>query len=300
MKEKNGIPIDEINTLMVDEYINYQMNNTYINGKKKEPSLNTINKYAIALGMMFKFALQKKYIPEEIHINKPSYKDERRPAFDEKEWKELYEKMRKYVSENPQSNHYRARFYLQHFILISASCGARVGEIRELRWTDIENQIIDGEEVIYAVVNGKTGEREMVFQPAAKRFLERLKEFRKKELGKEVPEKEVLFCHHDGKPIQSFKKSFERMLDKFKLLYDKKGKRRTIYSLRHTYATFRLNSKVNVYLLARQMGTSVKMIEQHYGHTKGRRQAAHLTKTDFAKTSSRPISRFLKDALYRD
>jgi hypothetical protein len=33
-----------------------------------------------------------------------------------------------------------------------------------------------------------------------------------------------------------------------------------------TYATFRLSERVNVYLLAKQMGTSVKMIENHYGH----------------------------------
>ena len=35
---------------------------------------------------------------------------------------------------------------------------------------------------------------------------------------------------------------------------------------RHTYATFRLSEGVDVYILAEQMGTSVKMIEQHYGH----------------------------------
>jgi hypothetical protein len=34
----------------------------------------------------------------------------------------------------------------------------------------------------------------------------------------------------------------------------------------HTYATFRLTEGVDVYFLAKQMGTSVKMIEDHYGH----------------------------------
>jgi hypothetical protein len=32
------------------------------------------------------------------------------------------------------------------------------------------------------------------------------------------------------------------------------------------YATFRLTEGVDVYFLAKQMGTSVKMIEDHYGH----------------------------------
>ena len=144
------------------------------------------------------------------------------------------------------------------------------------------------------MVNGKTGKREMVFQPAVKNYLDRLKEFRKQELGKEPPEKEVLFCHYDGKPIHSFKKSFERMLDHLNLLYDKEGKKRTIYSLRHTYATFRLEDEVNPHLLARQMGTSVKMLETHYGQTKGKLVAQQITKT----SSQRTIPSSLVDELY--
>jgi integrase len=39
------------------------------------------------------------------------------------------------------------------------------------------------------------------------------------------------------------------------------------YSFRHTYATLALtHDKVPIHTLAKQMGTSVKMIEQHYGH----------------------------------
>jgi len=44
------------------------------------------------------------------------------------------------------------------------------------------------------------------------------------------------------------------------------GKRRSTYCFRHTYATFRLTEGVDVYFLAKQMGTSVMMIEKHYGH----------------------------------
>ena len=42
---------------------------------------------------------------------------------------------------------------------------------------------------------------------------------------------------------------------------------RSIYSLRHYYATRKIyEDNISVYLLAQQMGTSVKMIEQYYGH----------------------------------
>ena len=44
------------------------------------------------------------------------------------------------------------------------------------------------------------------------------------------------------------------------------GSRRSTYCFRHTYATFRLMEGIDVYFLAKQMGTSVKMIEDYYGH----------------------------------
>jgi len=45
------------------------------------------------------------------------------------------------------------------------------------------------------------------------------------------------------------------------------GDNRTIYSLRHTYSTLRLQNGTNVNWLKNNMGTSVTMIERHYGQT---------------------------------
>jgi integrase len=43
--------------------------------------------------------------------------------------------------------------------------------------------------------------------------------------------------------------------------------KRSLYSLRHTYAhEVLMRDRMDVYTLAKQMGTSVKMIELHYGH----------------------------------
>jgi integrase len=57
---------------------------------------------------------------------------------------------------------------------------------------------------------------------------------------------------------------FERLMRDSGLLLDSAGKTRTLYSLRHTYATFALADGVPIHTLARQMGTSVGMIERHY------------------------------------
>src|SRR5205814_4659365 len=58
----------------------------------------------------------------------------------------------------------------------------------------------------------------------------------------------------------------ERLLIESGLQNSSSGSRRSTYCFRHTYATFRLTEGVDVYMLAKQMGTSVQMIEGHYGH----------------------------------
>ena len=58
----------------------------------------------------------------------------------------------------------------------------------------------------------------------------------------------------------------ERLFMESGLQKSSSGSSRSTYCFRHTYATFRLTEGVDVYFLAKQMGTSVKMIEDHYGH----------------------------------
>ena len=74
-----------------------------------------------------------------------------------------------------------------------------------------------------------------------------------------------------------FGKMFVRLLERLNLLHDtRNGKQRTMYSLRHYryYATMALTyNRMTVYNLARHLGTSVAMIEQHYGHVELRRIA---------------------------
>ncbi len=55
----------------------------------------------------------------------------------------------------------------------------------------------------------------------------------------------------------------EDLLIKAKLREGASGVPRSTYCFRHTYATFRLAEGVDMYFLAKQMGTSVKMIEEH-------------------------------------
>jgi len=56
------------------------------------------------------------------------------------------------------------------------------------------------------------------------------------------------------------------LLNQTNLREGTQGVQRSTYCFRHTYATLRLQEGANVYFFAEQMGTSVQMIKQNYGH----------------------------------
>ena len=76
----------------------------------------------------------------------------------------------------------------------------------------------------------------------------------------------------------AFGRMFTRYLERVGLHIDKSTQKpRTLYSLRHMYATFALTyDRMSVYTLAEHMGTSVKMIEDHYGQLLLKDKAAEI------------------------
>ena len=75
-----------------------------------------------------------------------------------------------------------------------------------------------------------------------------------------------VFKLRDGTTTENLGATFRHLMRDSKL--NRKGeKNKTLYSLRHTYAHFAiLEDGIDVYKLSKQMGTSVPMIEQYYGH----------------------------------
>jgi integrase len=77
---------------------------------------------------------------------------------------------------------------------------------------------------------------------------------------------EFVFRLRDGTTTENLGATFRHLMRDSGL---NKGRRkaRTLYSLRHTYAHLAiLEEGIDVYKLSKQMGTSVPMIEQYYGH----------------------------------
>jgi integrase len=147
-------------------------------------------------------------------------------------------------------------------------------EAKSLCWRDVEWIDKDGQRYLQLTVSGKTGKRQLIARHNTEDYLQRL-QLRQPHLAKYSFDellkkriKEKVFRLESGDETKNLAGTFRTLMRDSGLDKDKEVKeKRTLYSLRHTYAHFALlKERMDVYTLAKQMGTSVKMIEQHYGH----------------------------------
>ena len=280
-----GIPyftknkITEINPSEISRFFDWRRTNS----KKKNPRETTIIHETSMFTTFLNWCHKRGLIDKKIELEKPKNDGDRRPHFDPKDWAKLTRFLREWVKQglNKSGPIHRDRIMLTNYVLILANTGIRIGEARSLRWMDVDSEPTEDNDNpnIILHVSGKTGTREVVARTTdTKVYFERIWELRCRETGDKPSREEPIFCHKDGTEIQSFKKGFNTLIKEVGVEFDRNGDRRTIYSLRHTYATFRLHEGVNHYVLAKNMGTSVKMLEQHYGHTSNRAMADELTK----------------------
>jgi integrase len=293
--ERYGIPffkgraIDSINNALMQDFMDWRRNNS----KRAMSSPATINKDLTSLKTLFKWLFRNGIVDRPIEFDKPRVKQNRRTHFDASDWATLTRFLREWVKQGKSSEgggKTRERVLLTNYALILANTGIRVGEARGLRWRDVHADTDKNRSSIVVLsVKGKTGEREVIARNfEVWSYFERIREMREAELKRKVDRDEFIFCNREGEPIGSFKKGFQNMIAKAGVEYDTYRQRRTIYSLRHTYATFRLQEGTHQFLLAQNMGTSVKMLEDYYGHVRSRDVAEELTKTSARRKSNHP------------
>jgi len=108
--------------------------------------------------------------------------------------------------------------------------------------------------------------------------VEKVYDLRCEKLKPTPPIDALVFCHKDGKPIGTMRTGFNSLLKLAGAPIERNGGVRTIYSLRHFYAAMRLSHDTSPFLLARQMGSSVEMLEKFYGQTISSQLAANISK----------------------
>jgi integrase len=255
------------------------------NFNRKQPSNGTLRRERTSILPVFKFAVSRGYIPSMPNTDPPKATLERRPTFTQDEWRTIYTMARDWVVEGESKATWRQRFMTQQYVLVLANTGLRVGEVRGLRWSDLRTvNTTDGTRLV-GEVHGKTGVREVVFQSGADEYIKRIYDMRVEELGEAPPDDQVVFCHRDGTQVQTMKNAFISLLKFAGVPIERNGGSRTIYSLRHFYATMRLSHDTSPFLLAKQMGTSVEMLEKFYGQTVTSELAAQITRAPRHKLS---------------
>lgn len=239
----------------------------------RKPKHSTLNNHNSALKRVFYKALEYGWINEyQIpHLTNKGEKPERRPFFTTQEYRELYTYMHKWYLSGRTEKTKQIRELLRDYVLILTNTGMRHGtETNNLKWNNIEEFTLKGNQYLRFYVNGKTGQRELIARHNVKNYLKRIQE--RFDVLKDLDFKqltkvdEYVFRCRDGSQVKDWHGAFEILLKDANLLKDRHGKRRSLYSLRHTYATFELMKGREIHLLAKQLGTSTHMIEKHYSH----------------------------------
>lgn len=270
---------------------------------KKVPSKSTMLTHNAALNRVFDEAQMRGFLTD---ANRPKLESKgrnskQRPAFSVIEIQALIAGFEAWMERARSKKSNEARTLMRDYVMVLLDTGARPGiELLDLKWKQITERIDptvfhtgevdnEGEKIVghdlrrsvMMTVSGKTGEREIVgmnrtvdaLRAIAKRNYDDLEMPLLKPLTNVIKgsnEDYVFRTKKKENPSSSFQKMFASYLREHSLLIDPKTEqKRVFYSLRHTYATLALtHDKVPIHTLAKQMGTSVLMIEKHYSHLK--------------------------------
>lgn len=223
-----------------------------------------------------RWARQRKLTANEITYRRDSRNYTTRNSFSEAQWDQLARFMRtneflrsgRWKNDSRQE---RQRRMLRAYVLFMGNVGLRVGEARHLRWKDCVTRKEGDKEYIEVFVSSLRSKvrkpRFAIGRETAVVALRRWKQWREKNQDFCAPD-DYVFCNEKGAPIGDMRDGFNSLIARAGVAFDADGKKYTIYSLRHTYITFRMRhaNQVQIHELAANCGTSVQMIEKHYGH----------------------------------
>ncbi len=244
----------------------------------RELSGSAQNNHNASFNLVMDEAVHRSYLTE---YHRPSTKNtgaesDRRAEFSHEELETLIKFGPAFIKAGRTDRTQMIRQVLaQAYMPFLAATGIRAGtESENLEWRHIDVEVINGQPVLHIrLQQGKLGPRNFVAHNSCWRILEVMRQI-SPDL-RDIPLEEVLkqrvakkvFRLADGTVPDNWNKPFRQMLEDSNLLKcPVTDKERSLYSLRHYYATQRLLENIPVHDLAQQMGTSVLMIQKHYSH----------------------------------
>jgi integrase len=218
-------------------------------------TINNVLEYGVKRGL-----LKPTQLPYWEKLSKPKSNSE---CFTREQWKDVYTFLRGWVDNEEDLIEKINKEFVRHFILIACNTGLRVGEMRFMKWGNVTTSK-EGRDYISVidVKISKTGERKGVIGRKGQYFN------RLKKISNHTKRNDWIFVdNRTGKQLgkTTLYRLWKEILKGTGL--DKFGSY-TYYTLRHTYCTQRLLNGTDVFLLSKNMGTSVQHIENTYGHVK--------------------------------
>ena len=298
-------PIDKIHPDKTRDFGTWMKNKPKQGYKGKPRSSEVINSNMSEVMKMYrKFAVREKFVgkdalPEMDRLKLSREQAHKRDVLTE----EQYEKLWRYIQynyitkkHNPDKlpDQLEKRKIWKELIFIMSNVGFRPKELLGIKINEImDNPNWDPKQRETDVLmkvrreNSKTGRSRVCVAPVKKRIDRVLASYKK--LGVQHEPNDFLFMNpdfasntrnHYTRDVMSFR--LKTVLKESGLEDDLKldNKNITLYSFRHQYASWRLRyGDVPIHLLAKQMGTSVRKIEETYGHIQVELQAALITKS---------------------
>ena len=250
---------------------------------QKQPKASTLQNFASAWNKVIATAVAHGYISERVPVPRMQVKGAKsqpRAAFTESEVAQLRSYIATWVEGSSKANkstESEMRHLLRDYIEMLLLTGMRHGtEALGVRWKDVCWHTQGDKRYLRIWVKGKTGGRWLIAKHAALEVLQRLHarhaalntqslETTLQGEGVEKSANHLLFTFSNGYQPTSLNGAFKRLMRDSGLLKDTDGQNRTLYSLRHTYATLELlRANTDIHTLAKQMGNSAAVIERHY------------------------------------
>lgn len=238
----------------------------------KIPKASTERNHSSAYNRIMNYARSMGYLPSDkpippMKVDGP--KGQARPAFTQQEIDYLLDFMKIWEIEKGvfyPDNRKLCRCYVEFLVYTGIRHGT---EALPIRWKHFQWHYIKDKKYLRVWVSGKTGPRFLIAKHAAIEMLTRLYQWQglKYETFDDLLNARLdrlVFMTPNKYQPRDFRTLFVCLMESSNLLKNEAGETRTLYSLRHTYATFALSEGIDIHTLARQMGTSITMLEKHY------------------------------------